>query len=115
MGFIKKYLLAVLGAAALTLYPLSAKHSHEPHNHHVKSDYQAYPGVQLRVQQPFVDLATEELFYVLPHIVNDVLLPLIPTQFKLFFGIVNIHNIYARDFAIDASRGYFALPVQLQR
>jgi len=48
------------------------------HAKSVNSDLQGYPGVQFRVQQSFLDLVSEEFFYQLPYIVNDVIAPLVP-------------------------------------
>jgi len=38
------------------------------------------------VEQSFVDLVSEEFFYQLPYIVNDVIAPLVPKEIRLFLG-----------------------------
>lgn len=105
MKMLNKYLLAVLGAAALCLPSLAQEAP-------VRSDIQAYPGVQFRVEQSFVDLVKDEFFYELPYIINDVIAPLIPKEIRLFLGFVQVRNIYAKDFKIDTTRAKFTIDQQ---
>jgi hypothetical protein len=91
-------MLAVLfGLATLSAVPVGS------------SDIQAYPGMQFRVEQSFVDLVTEQFFYELPSIVNDVVAPLIPKEIRLFLGFFQIRNIKVSNFAIDTQRAKFAI------
>lgn len=100
MKILNTCLLAVLGA--LTLPSLAQEQL-------VGSDLQAYPGVQFRVEQSFVDLIEEEFFNLVPYIVNDVIAPMIPKEIRLFLGFVQVRNIYAKDFTMDSSRGKFTI------
>ncbi|TNV80078.1 hypothetical protein FGO68_gene16659 [Halteria grandinella] len=100
MKILNTCLLAVLGA--LTLPSLAQ-------DQFVGSDLQAYPGVQFRVEQSFVDLIEEEFFALVPYIVNDVIAPLIPKEIRLFLGFVQVRNIYARDFTLESGRGKFTI------
>lgn len=98
MKILSTCLLAILGTAAFA-----------QDSTFVGSDIQAYPGVQFRVEQSFVDLIEEEFFTALPILVNDVIAPLIPKEIRLFLGFVQIKNIYAKDFTMDSSRGKFTI------
>jgi len=86
-------LLAILGSAAT----ISA------------SDVQAYPGVQFRVQQSFVDLIAEEFFFQLPYIVNTYINPLLPTEIDLFLGFFKIQDIKLSNFVINTERAKFTI------
>ena len=75
----------------------------------LQSDIQAYPGIQFRVEQSFLDLVSEEFFYQLPYIVNDVLAPLVPKEIRLFLGFFQIRDISVRNFQIDTQRAKFSI------
>ena len=75
----------------------------------LKSDIQAYPGIQFQVEQTFLDLLSEEFFYQLPYIVNDVLAPLVPKEIRLFLGFFQIREIAVRNFQIDTERSHFTI------
>ena len=74
MSFKQRVSAVLLGLAALSAVPVGS------------SDIQAYPGMQFRVEQSFVDLVTDQFFYELPSIINDVLAPLVPPEIHLFLG-----------------------------
>ncbi len=63
------------------------------HHHTLKSDIQPYAGVQLRVEQSFMDLVKNEFFYQLPYIVNDVIAPLVPKELRFLLGFFQVKNI----------------------
>lgn len=65
--------------------------------------------MQFRVQQSFVDLISEEFFYELPFIINDVIKPLIPKEIKLALGFFQIRNIGIQNFEIDTARAKFTI------
>lgn len=98
----KKVLAMLFGLATLSTVPAGVS----------CSDVQAYPGMQFRVEQSFVDLVTEEFFYELPWIVNDVLAPLVPKEIHLFLGFFQIRNIKVSNFAIDTQRAKFSIDEQ---
>lgn len=103
MKTFNKYLILTLGALVSLGLPSSGQEAP------VKSDIQAYPGVQFRVEQSFIDLISDEFWYELPYIINDVLSPLIPKDIRLALGFVQIHNIYAKDFQLDTTRAKFTI------
>ena len=75
----------------------------------LKSDIQANPGIQFQVEQSFLDLVSEEFFYQLPYIVNNVLAPLVPQEIRLFLGFFQIREIAVRNFQIDTERSHFTI------
>jgi len=76
------------------------------------SDKQAYAGVQFRVEQSFLDLVSEEFYYQLPYIVNDVIAPLIPTEIDFVLGFFQVRNIKLSGFEIDTARAKWAIDPQ---
>ena len=70
------------------------------------SDVQAYPGMQLRVDQSFVNLATSEIFYVLPAIAAKIN-TIIPKELDILN--IQIKEISLTNFQIDPSRAAFTI------
>ncbi|CDW71462.1 UNKNOWN [Stylonychia lemnae] len=70
------------------------------------SDVQAYPGVQLRIEQDFLDMVSKELFEVLPVIV-DKIDNLLPKELNIL--ILHFSEIELKDFQIDPARGKFKI------
>ena len=68
------------------------------------SDIQAYPGGQFRIDDSFLNLISEEIFYIIPKVVEKIT-SIIPQQFKFFF--ITVNEIRATDFALDTTRGDF--------
>lgn len=87
----------------------AAVHLATPTQTPLTSDLQAYPGMQFRIQQSFMDLIGEEFFYELPYIVNDVIAPMIPKEIRLFLGFFQIRNIGVKGFEIDTTRAKFTI------
>jgi hypothetical protein len=56
-----------------------------------------------------MDMISEEFFYELPYIVNDIIAPMIPTQIKLFLGFFQVRNIGVKGFNIDTTRAKFTI------
>jgi hypothetical protein len=54
-------------------------------------------------------LVSEEFFYQLPYIVNNVLAPLVPKEIRLFLGFFQIREIAVRNFQIDTERTHFTI------
>lgn len=73
------------------------------------SDLQAFPGAQIRVQQSFLDMIQRELYYELPHIVNDLIAPMIPTQISILGGLVEVLNIRVTGFGLNTARAKWAI------
>jgi hypothetical protein len=99
MSFKKLFMTAVLAAVAASSVSQAQ----------LASDLQGYGGVQIRAEQTFVDLVSEEFFYQLPYIVNNVIAPLVPKSIRLFLGFFQINNIAVTDFQIDTARAKFTI------
>ena len=101
---LQKSLLLLLTATAATLTHSSPAM--------LTSDIQAYPGIQFRVQESFLEMIKDEFFYELPYIVNNIIAPLFPKELSLFLGFFQVKNIRVYDFEIDTSRAAFTVDEQ---
>ena len=73
------------------------------------SDQQAYAGLQFRVEQSFLDLVSEEFYYQLPYIINDVISPLVPTEIDFVLGFFQVRGIKLSGFSIDPAGGKWTI------
>ena len=71
------------------------------------SDIQAYPGVQFRIQESFLDLITKEFFYQLPLFLDPLLNSLLPDHFD--FLNFRASDFGFHNFTVDPSRANFSI------